>query len=98
MVESQKNCIKRSRHRWIYTYDSIYVKVKNSQNKTMEVEIRIVVAVGKWGLSRKGQDGTLSVCSCFTSWLDGGYMSVHICQNSSNYTFKIYAYCLYTST
>ena len=98
MVESQKNYIewkKPDLDEFILMITFIW---GSRTVKTTEIEIRIVIALGKWGLTGKGQEGTLWVWKCFISWLDGGYMSVYICQNSSNYTLKIYACYLYAST
>ena len=43
------------------------MKFKNSENKTKEIEIGIVVALGKWGLTRKGQERTFWVQKHFVA-------------------------------
>lgn len=88
-----KNILLSERSHTLYT-DSIYMKFKNMLNSIQSDIIRAILRVVLFGKGHKGN----FLCAVNVLCLDqgGGYMSAHICHNSSE-DLSIFWYVNYAS-
>lgn len=65
------------------------------KNSSLETKVRMGVTSGVGLLTDKEQEVVWGAGNVLYLVLGGGFLSIHICKNSSNWTLKMYAlYCI----